>query len=253
MEPADRYCTGTTASARGPGRVVVQHSSGTGKKTAAPCWIHQTQYAVQDMYQNTTLGIKSCEPDVTAGLNDLLSRPENNPFSNSEMTNNLIMGYDAQTHVIEVTKAVWNVDGKYWRRFWRATSGPTLLVRLLFFLYISTLGSLYAIKSVWVEHSTTGNDWFPKAFNPELNARNPAIVPTNIPDGNTKQYYGQLPDGRTYLVSNVLYHPTTRERQPLVISIATDGVHFDWSRVLRTNAPTNIIPDSRSVFIFYGN
>jgi hypothetical protein len=73
-----------------------------------------------------------------------------------------------------------------------------------------------------------------------------AIFPTNIPDSNTKSFFGKLPNGKgTFLIHNPQYYPDTRYRQPLVVSVARDGVHFDWSRVIRTNGTNDFTPDTR--------
>ena len=59
-------------------------------------------------------------------------------------------------------------------------------------------------------------------------------IQTNIPDSPSKAVAGTLPDGRTYLVGNQV---AVRGRDPLVLSLSTDGVRFDWAAAIRSGAP----------------
>jgi len=77
------------------------------------------------------------------------------------------------------------------------------------------------------------------------------IQQTNIPDSNTKTFYGSvgLASGpATYLVHNPQYYPDTRWRQPLAIAVAHDRIHFDQDRVIRTNASLTFVADTRYVY-----
>ncbi|MFW6163222.1 MAG: exo-alpha-sialidase [Planctomycetota bacterium] len=60
----------------------------------------------------------------------------------------------------------------------------------------------------------------------------PPAVRTSIPDAPSKAVSGTLPDGRIYLVGN-----QTFGRDPLVISLSTDGVVFDRATSIRHGAP----------------
>ena len=54
-----------------------------------------------------------------------------------------------------------------------------------------------------------------------------APVPTGFSDANSKFHFGRLPDGRFYYVGNPLWH-----RTPLVLSMSSDGVHFNQHYIL---------------------
>ncbi|KAG7088028.1 hypothetical protein E1B28_012065 [Marasmius oreades] len=234
IEPVDRVCPGgpgsNSGAVDGAGRLAARFNISTGQLTAKACWLSKNSFTTASQYKQTPLGDSLCSTDILNGLNPLLDRPDILPFTDARMINSpKFVGSDGSSSMTEVTHAVWNEQGQYWARFWRDSTGSkTTFVH-------------------WVEFSSeeTGNDWFPAKFN--SNGANPGMVPTNIPDSNTKSFYGRLPDGRTYLVTNLMYHPDTKERQPLCITLASDGVHFDWAGVLRTNASRVIIPDSRKI------
>ncbi|KAH8827450.1 hypothetical protein DL96DRAFT_1499069 [Flagelloscypha sp. PMI_526] len=231
MEPADLWCIGGVKYDLGPGRLAARFSL-DGKLLTKPCWLIQNQVTKDTLWAQTIIGDKMCSPSLVNTLGKYLDKPDVQPFTNSLLLNSPnFAAADGTSWAIEVTRAVWNEKGQYWRRHWRDASSKTSYVNL-------------------VEFSTKrdGSDWFPLHFNP--NGSNPSIIPSNIPDSNTKSFYGELPDGRTYLVSNLMYHPDgprMKERQPLCISVASDGVHIDWAGVLRTNATLGLIPDSRKI------
>ncbi|KAL0563255.1 hypothetical protein V5O48_018818, partial [Marasmius crinis-equi] len=218
IEAVDRYCPGGVT--HGSGRLAARYNATSGQLISKACWLTQTQYTNTSQYSQTPLGSTFCASDILNGLNTLLDKPDVLPFTNSLLINSAkFVGNDGSSSMTEVTRAVWNEQGQFWQRFWRDSTGSkTSFVH-------------------WTEYSAdpAAKDWFPYKFN--ANGSN-NIVPTNIPDSNTKSFYGKLPDGRTYLVTNLLYHPDTKERQPLCIAVASDGVHFDWAGVVRTNAST---------------
>ncbi|KAK7059121.1 hypothetical protein VNI00_001747 [Paramarasmius palmivorus] len=226
VEFADIVCYNGASSkyTTGAGRMAIALSS----DNSVGCWLSQTKYYAEHQYSKTKLPKALCAADLRNGLNALLNSPATTPMSNEKLINTFgkFYGSDGKTPVIEVTHAVWfgGSDG-YWQRFWRDSSGSSLLN--------------------WVEFSKDkdGKDWFPNTVTPQ----NDNIFASNIPDSNTKSFFGVLPDGRTYLVHNPQYYPSTRWRQPLALSVANDGVHFDWVRVLRTNASQEWVPDTRNV------
>ncbi|MFI4911650.1 MAG: exo-alpha-sialidase [Sedimentisphaeraceae bacterium JB056] len=57
---------------------------------------------------------------------------------------------------------------------------------------------------------------------------------TNIPDSPSKCVAGSLPDGRIYIIGNNIDKLWLRD--PIMISLSTDGVHFDKSYVIRCGA-----------------
>ena len=54
---------------------------------------------------------------------------------------------------------------------------------------------------------------------------------TNMPDSNSMQNAGNLPDGTAFLINNPIKH---RRRVPLVLSLSADGRRFDRALLLRT-------------------
>lgn len=105
---------------------------------------------------------------------------------------------DGQT-LGHVTHAYVQADGTY-VRMWRGNN----------------TGKLYAQASH--DH---GRTWDP-------------AIRTSLPDARSKTFVGQLPDGQVYVVGNE--QPPT-QRDPLSISLASDGVHFDRVGVVRYAAP----------------
>ena len=55
---------------------------------------------------------------------------------------------------------------------------------------------------------------------------------TNFPDACSRSAAGVLPDGAVFVVNN-----PGSERDPLVISLAGDGLRFDRHAVIRSGAP----------------
>ncbi|KIY71891.1 hypothetical protein CYLTODRAFT_418434 [Cylindrobasidium torrendii FP15055 ss-10] len=227
------FAEGTSKYTVGAGRYIVPLSV----PDEAGCWLSQTEYYTEHLYNQTSLSVDICPELLMTGLSALLERPDILPFTNARLINaGQFFASDGQTPLQEVTHAVWFDDGQgsgYWQRFWRDVKGSN--------------NSLVN----WVEFTSDpkGADWFPNTFTPAQNS----IYASNIPDSNTKSFYGSLGSSRngslapTYLVHNPQYYPETRWRQPLALTIAHDGVHFEWSRVLRTNGSTHIVPDTRGI------
>ena len=62
--------------------------------------------------------------------------------------------------------------------------------------------------------------------------------PTNIPDAHTRTHAGTLPDGRTYLLGTQVSNTSVRHRRdPLTLSLSSDGIAFDRVWALRWGAP----------------
>jgi hypothetical protein len=59
-------------------------------------------------------------------------------------------------------------------------------------------------------------------------------VRTDVPDSPSKPFAGTLPDGRVYLIGNQVAQPG---RDPLVLSLSSDGVRFDRAFAIRSGAP----------------
>lgn len=59
-------------------------------------------------------------------------------------------------------------------------------------------------------------------------------VRTNIPDSPSKAVTGTLPNGTTYLIGN---QNPPGFRDPLVISLSSDGRTFDWAAAIRHGTP----------------
>ncbi len=55
-------------------------------------------------------------------------------------------------------------------------------------------------------------------------------VPTNISDDVANINAGSMPDGRVYLVSNLMVNPAARD--PLFVTTSTDGVNWNATRVV---------------------
>jgi BNR repeat-like domain len=105
---------------------------------------------------------------------------------------------DGQT-LGHVTHAYVQADGTY-VRLWRGNN----------------TGRLYAQAS-----HDRGRTWDPP-------------IRTSLPDARSKSFVGQLPDGQVYVIGNE--QPPT-QRDPISISLASDGVHFDRVGVIRHTAP----------------
>ena len=61
---------------------------------------------------------------------------------------------------------------------------------------------------------------------------------TNIPDSPSKAVAGTLPNGKIYLIGNQIRGKTHNNfRDPLVISLSSDGKTFDWAAALLHGTP----------------
>jgi len=68
--------------------------------------------------------------------------------------------------------------------------------------------------------------------------------PTNIPDSPSRSHAGRLPDGRVYLIGNQVCAPLDGSgkrshytRDPLVLSLSSDGREFDTALSIRAGSP----------------
>jgi hypothetical protein len=57
---------------------------------------------------------------------------------------------------------------------------------------------------------------------------------TNIPDSSSKTTSGTLPDGTAYMIGNFLHQLWLRD--PLMIALSSDGIHFNRAYVIRRGA-----------------
>jgi len=64
-------------------------------------------------------------------------------------------------------------------------------------------------------------------------------VMTNLPDARTKQCAGNLPDGRSFMVS---CPANDKRRWPLVLQLSQDGIVFDKAILLRSGLSTDLPP-----------
>lgn len=63
-------------------------------------------------------------------------------------------------------------------------------------------------------------------------------VPSTIPDSHTEMHTGLLPDGRVYLLGTQVPNTTARHRRdPLTLSLSSDGLAFDKAWALRYDSP----------------
>ena len=82
-------------------------------------------------------------------------------------------------------------------------------------------------KRLYASVSTTPGFWWP-------------ALQTNIPNCPSKVAVGTLPDGRTYLIGNLVtgHDPIKYDlRDPLVLALSRDGMNFDWAASIRHDAP----------------
>jgi len=63
-------------------------------------------------------------------------------------------------------------------------------------------------------------------------------VQTDIPDSPSKAVTGTLPNGKTYLIGNQIQSSVRgHTRDPLVISLSSDGKTFNWAAAIRHGTP----------------
>lgn len=63
-------------------------------------------------------------------------------------------------------------------------------------------------------------------------------VQTDIPDSPSKAFAGTLPNGKNYLIGNQIQSNVRgHTRDPLVISLSTDGKTFNWAAAIRHGTP----------------
>ncbi|CAH0054946.1 unnamed protein product [Clonostachys solani] len=229
-------CPGNFQSA---GKVAQRINKGDGRPDGHPCWLEKNEYTEAQLYNETIFGTEygmaNCEN--ADSLNAILSEPQKVPAWSSWLYNHKLYGADNIHDLQEQTHAVWlknenSTSGGYWQRFWRDISAKN--------------NSL----AVWVEytHDEDGADWYPKVLNQFGNQ----IFETNIPDAKTKQHLGVLENGDRFLVSNPRYDANL-DRQPLTIATSRGQDHsYKHIGVLRTNASTNIAPETRDQYKNHG-
>jgi hypothetical protein len=61
-------------------------------------------------------------------------------------------------------------------------------------------------------------------------------VKTNFTDNNSKSHLGRLPNGEYYYVGTPDTTAKTSVRTPLVLSLSTDGIHFDRNYIIGNNS-----------------
>jgi hypothetical protein len=179
----------------------------------------------------TQYGMKFCEK--ANEMNALLDEPELVPAWSAWLYNDVLYAANNWSSLQEVTHAIWignddEGDG-YWQRFWRDIS-PT-----------------NNSQAVWVEttYSKNGSEWYPVLEEQYGNQ----VFKTNIPDAKTKQFLGVLSDSTDrYFISNPRNN-TQLVRQPLTIAMSRgNDLSYKHVGVLRTNASSNIVPDTRGRF-----
>ncbi|RDW75879.1 hypothetical protein BP5796_06700 [Coleophoma crateriformis] len=230
-ETTNFFCWGTIGSGtRGAGRIA-RRLAGNGSTIGDPCWLDQTEYAYITLYNETVYGteygMKICEQ--APALNALLDEPASVPPYSAWLYNNPLYAENSTTSLQENTHAVW-IDASngtgYWQRHWRDIT--------------ATNNS----EKVWTEitYNVEGSDWYPVLLEQYGNK----IFETNIPDAKTKQFLGVLTGGSDrYLISNPRYN-SELIRQPLTIAMSRgDDLSYTSVGVLRTNASSNIVPDTR--------
>ena len=230
-QSGSRWCPGSYRTA---GRIAHQISL-KGKPIGDPCWIEKNEYTSSELYNETIYGTKygmrGCKR--ACDINKVLRQPDKAPAWSPWLYNHILDAADGVHSMQENTFAVWFHDsdsptGGYWQRHWRDISSGTSNTH-----------------NVWVEYNEdpNGNGWYPKRMSQLGNN----IYQTTIPDAGTKQFLWKIYNGNRYLISNPRY-TTLLQRQPLTLatSVGRDQ-RYTSVGVLRTNATTNIVPDTRGV------
>lgn len=230
-QTTDFWCAGTLGSGNHAAGQYARPIYYNGTIAGDPCWIQKNNWTDYVRYNETLYGYKynmqDC-PNVEA-LRSLLQQPQEVPAWSDFVLNNDLYAADDLHSVQENTNAVWLPSVGVWQRFWRDVTATNNSER------------------VWVEYSTTGEDWYPVV----LEAYGNEIYETDIPDAKTKQFLLALPsdtdgDASRVFVSNPRYN-TELIRQPLTIATSRgEGLEpFTGIGVLRTNASDDIAPDTR--------
>ena len=235
-QSGSRWCP---ASFRTAGRVARRIGLHDGQPISDPCWIEKNELTDLQLYNQTVwgtkYGMKYC--DRAEEISAALREPDVAPAWSSWLYNNELFAADDIHSMQEQTHSVWfptsnhssyRGEKGYWQRFWRDISGADTITH-----------------NVWVEYNQnkTGEGWYPKVLSQHDNK----IYQTNIPDANTKSWYGQLSDNDRYFINNPKYNFTIRERQPLTLAMSRgSNLAFKSVGVLRTKARDDIAPDTRS-------
>lgn len=231
-QTTDFWCAGALGSGNHAAGQYARPLHYNGTIAGDPCWLRKNNWTDYVLYNETVYGYKykmqDC-PDVEA-LRSLLEQPQAVPAWSDFVLNNDLYAADGVHSIQENTNAVWMPSAGVWQRFWRDVTATNNSER------------------VWVEYSTTGEDWYPLV----LEAYGNAIYETDIPDAKTKQFLLAVPSdtnasGTRVLISNPR-HNTELVRQPLTIATSRgiSGLEpYTGIGVLRTNASDAIVPDSR--------
>lgn len=230
-QTTDFWCAGTLGSGNHAAGAYARPLNYDGSIAGDPCWIRKNNWTNYVRYNETVYGseygMQDC-PNVTA-LRALLDEPQAVPAWSDFVLNEDLYAADGVHSMQENTNAVWLPSAGVWQRFWRDVTATNNSER------------------VWVEYSETGEDWYPVV----LEAYGNQIFETDIPDAKTKQFLLGLETDTDandirVLISNPRYN-TELIRQPLTIATSRgEGVTpFTGIGVLRTNASSDIVPDTR--------
>lgn len=226
-----RYCWGDDAKGTKAAGRIARRISKTGQPIGNPCWTSQSNWTSVVKFNETiygTYGMQFCPH--AAQIENHLQKPEKVPAWGTWLYQTKLYAADDMHDMQEPTHAVrtGNKTSGYWQRFWRDISNS------------STISN-----AIWVEHTSSrdGSNWYPHTEQQHGNH----IFRTNIPDVGSKQHLGVLPNGARYLVHNPRNN-TEKIRQPLTIATSRgeNGVYTGIG-VLRTNASTEIAPDTRKL------
>jgi hypothetical protein len=131
-------------------------------------------------------------------IRNYLGRPENLPTW--EFVNQSTRTWSSDGHRLCEPTQCWNVHDEIWARLWRDASR----------------GSGVQYQQVSTDDRRTWR----------------APEPSEFPDAYSRAAAGNLPDGTAYVVNN----PGT-DRDPLVLSLADDGLNFDRHILIASQAP----------------
>ena len=246
-----RYCWGDDKKGTKAAGRIARRINRSGEVVGDPCWTEKNEWTDAVLFNETVYGtrygMRYCEH--AAYIERYLKEPATTPAWGSWLYSTKMYAADDVHDVQEPTNAVWfgpqynlssdnnDSDGTAargerkgcWERFWRDISSSSIMSNKL-----------------WVEHtpSRSGETWYPKREEQHGNA----IFETDIPDIGSKTHYGVLPSGSKYLIHNPRNNPE-RYRQPLTIATGrvSDGGRFTGIGVLKTNASTVIVPDTRGL------
>ncbi|CAN8097847.1 unnamed protein product [Discula destructiva] len=230
-QTTDFWCAGSLGSGNHAAGQYARPIYYNGTIAGDPCWIHKNNWTDYVRYNETVYGYKYNMQECAhaEALRSLLTQPQVVPAWSDYVLNGDLYAADGVHSVQENTNAVWVPSVGVWQRFWRDVT-PT-----------------NNSERVWVEYSKTGKDWYPVV----LEAYGNEIYETNIPDAKTKQFLLAIPsntdtEGTRIFISNPRYNADLIQ-QPLTIATSRgEGLEpYTGIGVLRTNASSDIAPDTR--------